>query len=124
MSESENKISLWIDKQSDSPLPIWALSALSLAVLPLSVRKSAGIPSLFQTMAFSAVFGGAGYVINAGDAENGSGIATAWCLSWSFLNAKSAMQSMKPIPLTLLSIVTLNTYIYGKRTLKVNGYLD
>lgn len=60
---------------------------------------------------------------NAGDSENGSGIATAWCLSWAFLNGKTAIKSMKPAPLVLLSAVTLNTVIYGKRTLEVNGYM-
>jgi hypothetical protein len=31
-----------------------------LAALPLSVRKSPGIPGLFQTMAFAGIFAGAG----------------------------------------------------------------
>ncbi|OAD05952.1 hypothetical protein MUCCIDRAFT_106511 [Mucor lusitanicus CBS 277.49] len=107
----ENKITAWIDKQAESPYPMWALSAATLATLPLSVKKAPGIPGLFQTMAF------------AGDAENGSGIATAWCLSWSFLNAKSALKSMRPVPIALLGAVALNTVIYGKKTLQVNGYI-
>ncbi|KAL9541880.1 hypothetical protein PS6_010083 [Mucor atramentarius] len=115
----ENKITAWIDKQSESPYPMWALSAATLATLPLSVKKMPGIPGLFQTMAF-AVYS---YVTNAGDAENGSGIATAWCLSWSFLNAKAAFKSMRPVPIALLGAVTLNTVIYGKKTLQVNGYI-
>ncbi|KAI9478647.1 MAG: altered inheritance of mitochondria protein 19 [Benjaminiella poitrasii] len=124
IQKTETKATTWIDKQSNSPYPVWALSALTLATLPLSARKSPGIPSVLQTVAFSAIFAGAGYVINTGDADNGSGISTAWCLSWSFLNAKTAMKSMKPVPITLLSAVALNTIIYGKRTLKVNGYID
>ncbi|KAG2237954.1 hypothetical protein INT48_002515 [Thamnidium elegans] len=112
---TEEKITTWIDKQSESPYPIWALSAacknLPIALLPLAVKKSPGVPSMFQTMAF------------AGDSENGAGIATAWCLSWSFLNAKSAIKSMRPVPIAFLAAVTLNTVIYGKKTLKVNGYL-
>ncbi|KAL7321776.1 hypothetical protein PS15m_001510 [Mucor circinelloides] len=119
----ENKITAWIDKQSESPYPMWALSAATLATLPLSVKKMPGIPGLFQTMAFAGIFAGAGYVTNAGDAENGSGIATAWCLSWSFLNAKAAFKSMRPVPIALLGAVTLNTVIYGKKTLQVNGYI-
>lgn len=47
----------------------------------------------------------------------------AWCLSWSFLNAKSAIKSMRPVPIALLAAVTLDTVIYGKKTLKVNGYI-
>lgn len=79
--------------------------------------------------------------MNTGDSDNGSGIATgniklymyrstqfiflvlAWGLSWAFLHAKKAILSRKPLPLALLGAVTVNTYIYGKKTLKVNGYL-
>jgi hypothetical protein len=32
----------------------------ALAVLPLAVKKSPGIPSMVQTMAFSGIFAGAG----------------------------------------------------------------
>ncbi|KAI8336485.1 altered inheritance of mitochondria protein 19 [Blakeslea trispora] len=123
MSKESSPATTWIDKQSDSPYPVWALSAATLAALPLAVKRSPGVPSMFQSMAFSAIFAGAGYVINVGDAENGSGIATAWCLSWSFLNAKTALKSMKPAPLALFGLVGLNTVIYGKKTLKVNNYL-
>ncbi|GAA5816086.1 hypothetical protein MFLAVUS_009608 [Mucor flavus] len=119
---TEEKISTWIDKQSETPYPIWALSAASIALLPLAVKKSPGVPSMFQTMAFAGIFGGAGYVTNAGDSENGAGIATAWCLSWSFLNAKSAIKSMRPVPMVFLAAVTLNTVIYGKKTLKLDYY--
>ncbi|EPB89543.1 hypothetical protein HMPREF1544_03627 [Mucor circinelloides 1006PhL] len=125
----ENKITAWIDKQSESPYPMWALSAATLATLPLSVKKMPGIPGLFQTMAFAGIFAGAGQVFRykdadtTCDAENGSGIATAWCLSWSFLNAKTAFKSMRPVPIALLGAVTLNTVIYGKKTLQVNGYI-
>jgi abortive infection bacteriophage resistance protein len=82
MSKTE-EATTWIDKQAESPLPIWALSGLckviifikkkskttlssfpifhkALAMLPLAVKKSPGIPSMFQTMAFSAIFAGAG----------------------------------------------------------------
>lgn len=47
----------------------------------------------------------------------------AWCLSWSFLNAKTTFKSMRPVPIALLGAVTLNTVIYGKKTLQVNGYI-
>ncbi|KAI8984024.1 hypothetical protein BDF20DRAFT_857605 [Mycotypha africana] len=122
-SSSPKTMSEWIDKQGELPYSIWGLSAASLATLPLSVKKYPGIPSLIQTIAFPAIFAGAGYVTNAGDSDNGAGIATAWCLSWSFLNAKNAWQSKRPIPLTLLGFVAYNTFVYGKKTLIVNGYI-
>lgn len=47
----------------------------------------------------------------------------AWCLSWSFLNARKAITSLKPLPLVLFTAVAANTVIYGKKTLEVNGYM-
>ncbi|KAI9306363.1 hypothetical protein BJ944DRAFT_160028 [Cunninghamella echinulata] len=113
----------WLDKQANSPLTVWSLSALSLATLPLAAKKAPGIPSIFQAIAFSAIYGGAGYVTYVGDSENGAGIATAWSLSWSFLNAKSAIKSCKPIPLMMVAATTYNIFVYGNKTLKVNGYI-
>ena len=40
-----------------------------------------------------------------------------------FSYAKTAIKSMRPIPIALLGAVTLNTVIYGKKTLQVNGYI-
>ncbi|GAB5585893.1 hypothetical protein Unana1_00793 [Umbelopsis nana] len=112
-----------IDKLADSPYPAWALSALSAAAIPSALAKAPGVPSFFQCAAFSAIFGGAGYVSHVGDPENGAGIATAWCLSWSFLNIRSALQAKRPLPLLLAATVAADTIIYGQKTLKVNGYL-
>ncbi|KAI9274760.1 altered inheritance of mitochondria protein 19 [Phascolomyces articulosus] len=121
--EGQQQPLTWIDQQANSPYPIWALSALSFASIPLAAKRLPGIPSILQSFAFGGIFAGAGYVTHVGDAENGAGIATAWCLSWSFLNAKRAITSMKPVPLVLLSTVVLDTVIYGKKTLQVNGYI-
>ncbi|KAI8145226.1 hypothetical protein BJV82DRAFT_605398 [Fennellomyces sp. T-0311] len=66
----------WIDKQANSPYPMWALSALTFATVPFSVKKIPGMPPMLQSMAFGAIFAGAGYVTSVGDAENGAGIAT------------------------------------------------
>jgi hypothetical protein len=49
---------------------------LAVAAIPAALAKKPGMPSFFQCAAFSAIFGGAGYVTNAGDSENGAGIAT------------------------------------------------
>ncbi|ORZ01580.1 hypothetical protein BCR43DRAFT_487153 [Syncephalastrum racemosum] len=113
----------WVDKQAETPYPIWAFSALSLATIPLAVKKLPGMPSMMQSVAFGAIFAGAGYVTNVGDADNGAGIATAWCLSWAFLNARRAVMSFKPVPMAMVAMAALDTAIYGKKTLKVNGYI-
>ncbi|ORZ07099.1 hypothetical protein BCR42DRAFT_360633, partial [Absidia repens] len=122
-SSSEPAATTLIDKQANSPLSIWSLSALSLATVPLSARKAPGMPSVIQSLLFSAIYGGAGYVTFVGDHENGAGIATAWCLSWSFLNARTALQSCKPVPLAMVAATSWNILVYGKKTLKANGYL-
>ncbi|KAF7727253.1 hypothetical protein EC973_007866 [Apophysomyces ossiformis] len=123
MAETAPKSETWIDRQANSPLPMWGLSALSFATVPASVKKMPGMPSLFQSMAFGVIFAGAGYVTYTGDTDNGAGIATAWGLSWSFLNARKAITSLKPLPIAMVAAVTAHTIIYGKKTLEVNGYI-
>ncbi|KAI8080058.1 uncharacterized protein BX664DRAFT_342201 [Halteromyces radiatus] len=113
----------FLDHQANTPTSIWGLSALSLATLPLSARKAPGMPSVIQSLLFTAIYGGAGYVTHVGDSENGAGIATAWCLSWSFLNAKKAILSCKPVPLLMVAATSWNILVYGNKTLKVNGYI-
>ncbi|KAI8064597.1 hypothetical protein BC940DRAFT_242244 [Gongronella butleri] len=113
----------WLDKQAESPASIWALAALNTAVLPIAAKSVPGMPSVVQSIAFTAVYGGAGYVSHVGDSENGAGIATAWCLSWSFLNARRAVTSARPVPLLMVLATTYNVAVYGTKTLHVNGYL-
>ncbi|KAM3582464.1 hypothetical protein VKS41_005108 [Umbelopsis sp. WA50703] len=113
-----------LDVAAESPYPAWAMSALSVAAIPAALAKKPGMPSFFQCAAFSAIFGGAGYVTNAGDSENGAGIATAWCLTWGFLNFRSAIQSRKPFPLLMAAVVASDAVIYGKKSLKDNGYIQ
>ncbi|CAO3672419.1 unnamed protein product [Umbelopsis ramanniana] len=113
-----------LDKLADSPYPAWALAALSAVAIPAAVAKKPGVPSFFQCTAFSAIFGGAGYVSHVGDPENGAGIATAWCLTWSFLNLRSALKAKKPLPWLMAASVAADTVIYGQKTLKVNGYIS
>ncbi|KAG1495229.1 hypothetical protein G6F52_013064 [Rhizopus delemar] len=97
---------------------------IDLATVPASFRKAPGLPNPLISLGFSFIFAGAGYVVNTGDTDNGAGIATAWSLSWAFLHAKKAILSRKPLPIALLGAVTANAYVYGKKTLKVNGYLN
>ncbi|CAO3648098.1 unnamed protein product [Cunninghamella blakesleeana] len=123
INTTDKKFISWLNQQANSPITVWGLSALSLATLPLAAKKVPGIPSIFQSIAFGAIYGGAGYVTYVGDSENGAGIATAWSLSWTFLNAKTALKSCKPIPLLMVGATAYNVLVYGNKTLKVNGYI-
>ncbi|KAL1927020.1 hypothetical protein VTP01DRAFT_5350 [Rhizomucor pusillus] len=106
----------WLDRQANTPYPIWAMSALSFAAVPFAVKKVPGVPSMVSNMIFGAIFAGAGYVTHVGDAENGAGISTAWCMSWSFLFGRRALTSMKPMPLLLVATAATDIAIYGKKT--------
>ncbi|KAG1730030.1 hypothetical protein EDB19DRAFT_1897122 [Suillus lakei] len=76
--------------------PILALGTLAAAsaVIPSTVvRPNVYFPPYLHRVGFSLVFGGAAYVLAAGDARNGSGIATAWSLTYLFLHLR---RSLKP----------------------------
>ncbi|OAX37456.1 hypothetical protein K503DRAFT_742721 [Rhizopogon vinicolor AM-OR11-026] len=83
--------------------PILALGTLfaTSAVIPSTVvRPNVYFPPYLHRVGFSLVFGGAAYVLAAGDARNGSGIATAWSLTYLFLHLR---RSLRPpfYPMTL-----------------------
>jgi len=54
---------------------------------------------------FGAIFAGAGYVLASGDSRNGSGIATAWSLSYFVLEQFSlGLQRSVRLPRSGLSL--------------------
>ncbi|KAG2068993.1 hypothetical protein BDR04DRAFT_1078721 [Suillus decipiens] len=83
-----------------SPLAISPCFAASAVVPSTVVRPNVHFPPYLHRVGFSLVFGGAAYVLAAGDARNGSGIATAWSLTYLFLHLR---RSLKPpfYPITL-----------------------
>ncbi|KAH7887301.1 hypothetical protein F5I97DRAFT_1951056 [Phlebopus sp. FC_14] len=86
-----------------SKAPALALSTLfagSVFVPPTLLRPNVYFPPYLHRVGFSLVFGGAAYVLSTGDERNGSGIATAWSLTYLFLNLKASLRSPRH-PLTL-----------------------
>ncbi|CAL1699868.1 unnamed protein product [Somion occarium] len=83
---------------SQSPWPMWTVAGIFLAssIVPPNPLR----PPLMYRLGFGAIFSGAGYVISTGDVYNGTGIATAWSLTYLFLNLR---KSLKP-PLSGLSL--------------------
>ncbi|CAL1699869.1 unnamed protein product [Somion occarium] len=78
--------------------PMWTVAGIFLAssIVPPNPLR----PPLMYRLGFGAIFSGAGYVISTGDVYNGTGIATAWSLTYLFLNLR---KSLKP-PLSGLSL--------------------
>ncbi|KAG1807263.1 uncharacterized protein BJ212DRAFT_1387286 [Suillus subaureus] len=81
-------------------LGLGTLFAVSAIIPSTVVHPNVYFPPYLHRVGFSLVFGGAAYVLGAGDARNGSGIATAWSLTYLFLHLR---QSLKPpfYPITL-----------------------
>ncbi|KAF9925330.1 hypothetical protein FBU30_004920 [Linnemannia zychae] len=106
-------------KLAASPYPDWCLSALCAASIPAASKLSPGMPHFGIMMGFSAIWAGSGYMKYAGDAENGSGTTTAWCLTYLFLNLKRTIQQPKPLPSLLIAGVMTNLVISGRKQLEV-----
>jgi len=69
------------------PLRLFNLSlqVFASALFPPDLRARKFTPPFVLRVGFGAIFAGAGYVLASGDSRNGSGIATAWSLSYFVL---------------------------------------
>ncbi|GAA5832840.1 hypothetical protein JCM3766R1_007063 [Sporobolomyces carnicolor] len=103
----------WVCSVAETPNAAWLTSGLLLAAVPFCVKRAVGFPHLVQLPLFAAIFGGSGYMIQAGDAINGSGTTTAWSLTYLFLHGKKALVSKRPGPVALASAVGLQAATYG-----------
>ncbi|KAI0053794.1 hypothetical protein FA95DRAFT_1552299, partial [Auriscalpium vulgare] len=57
-------------------------------------------------MGFGAIFAGAGYILASGDSKNGSGVATAWSLSYFVVEQfTQGLQRSLRLPRSRLSVV-------------------
>ncbi|KIJ69728.1 hypothetical protein HYDPIDRAFT_104343 [Hydnomerulius pinastri MD-312] len=86
-----------------SKAPAVALSSLfaaSVFVPPNLLRPNVYFPPYLHRVGFSVIFGGAAYVLSCGDERNGSGITTAWSLTYLALHLKKSLKAPRH-PLTL-----------------------
>ncbi|POY70765.1 hypothetical protein BMF94_6175 [Rhodotorula taiwanensis] len=103
----------WLVATVERPAFPWSTSAILLAALPLCVKSPVGFPQLIQLPCFAAIFGGSGYMIQAGDPLNGAGTTTAWSLVYLFFNGRKAFASRRPGPMALSSLVAAQAATFG-----------
>ncbi|KAI9513212.1 hypothetical protein F5148DRAFT_1278949 [Russula earlei] len=108
---SEHRIS-----QSSIPL---SLQVFGSALFPPRLRAQTFTPPFVLRCGFGAIFAGAGYVLASGDSRNGSGIATAWSLSYFVLEQfslglhKSSRLPRSGLSLALSGATAANAILYG-----------
>ncbi|KAI5999835.1 hypothetical protein F5J12DRAFT_269378 [Pisolithus orientalis] len=76
------------------------LFAASALVPPAALGQNVYLPPYLHRVGFSFIFGGVAYVFSTGDHRNGSGIATAWSLTYLFLHLRKSLKTPRH-PLTL-----------------------
>ncbi|KAG1811618.1 hypothetical protein EV424DRAFT_1349556 [Suillus variegatus] len=95
-------------------LGLGTLFAASAVVPSTVVRPNVYFPPYLHRVGFSLVFGGAAYVLAAGDARNGSGIATAWSLTYLFLHLRRSLRPpFYPITLAMTTGTAACAALYG-----------
>ncbi|KAI6166398.1 hypothetical protein EDD17DRAFT_56764 [Pisolithus thermaeus] len=93
----------YVQPAAQSKIPALITSVLfttSALVPPAVLGQNVYFPPYLHRVGFSFVFGGAAYVFAAGDHRNGSGIATAWSLTYLFLHLRKSLKAPRH-PLTL-----------------------
>ncbi|KZP21632.1 hypothetical protein FIBSPDRAFT_788223 [Athelia psychrophila] len=102
---------------SQSQYPAYALSSLFAisTLIPYTVLpRHTHIAPFLQRVAFAAVFGGSGYAIASGDVRNGSGIASAWSLTYLFLHLRQSFKSPRnPLSILMAGGAAASAGIYG-----------
>ncbi|KIK96095.1 hypothetical protein PAXRUDRAFT_32603 [Paxillus rubicundulus Ve08.2h10] len=81
-------------------LALSSLFAVSAFLPPTLLRPNAYFPPYLHRVGFSVIFGGAAYVLSTEDVRNGSGITTAWSLTYLVLHLKKSLGAPRH-PLTL-----------------------
>ncbi|EPQ58869.1 hypothetical protein GLOTRDRAFT_125188 [Gloeophyllum trabeum ATCC 11539] len=117
MESSKSQLASAVRPYSQSPLPACGLSALFLgsALIPATLHPPrAHIPPFLHRFGFGIVFSVAGYVLAQGDARNGSGIATAWSLTYLFLHLRRSVKAPRhPMTVVLTGGALATTALYG-----------
>ncbi|PCH40688.1 hypothetical protein WOLCODRAFT_136943 [Wolfiporia cocos MD-104 SS10] len=109
---SKDGIAALVRPHSQSPTPAWSLAGLFLASSLIPPKPH--LPPLMHRIGFGAIFAGTGYVLSCGDAHNGSGMTTAWSLTYLFLNfRKSLTTSRSAVSLALTGATLASSVLYG-----------
>ncbi|VDB91522.1 unnamed protein product [Peniophora sp. CBMAI 1063] len=113
---------------SRSPLPAFGLSALFIAsaFAPPKFKAKTFTPPFVFRLGFGAIFAGGGYMLAAGDAHNGSGVMTAWSLSYFVIEQfslglqASLRRPRSPIALALSTATGASAALYGSEYFSLN----
>ncbi|KAK0547082.1 hypothetical protein OC846_005011 [Tilletia horrida] len=95
------------------PAPYPGSSIVTLARAPISA-----LPPMYQLLGFSAVFAGAGYIVQQGDSYNGSGVMSAWTAFYLFFRLVPSLRpkaAAQPLPFLLASSTLAVGSIYAAR---------
>ncbi|KAI0265208.1 hypothetical protein BC834DRAFT_198761 [Gloeopeniophorella convolvens] len=106
---------------SQSSIPCFGLSALffASAFFPPALHAKTFTPPFVLRVGFGTVFAGAGYVLASGDSRNGSGIATAWSLSYFLIEQftlgleKTARLPRSRLAIALSGATAATAALYG-----------
>ncbi|PWZ03761.1 hypothetical protein BCV70DRAFT_142636, partial [Testicularia cyperi] len=91
-------------------------TALSSSAAAASSAPPRPIAPFWQLAFFALAFGGGGYIIDQGDALNGSGVVTAWSLTYLFFKTGPTFRQLgrNPLALALSSgVLGLGLAIHG-----------
>ncbi|PAV21473.1 Pathogenesis-related 1 [Pyrrhoderma noxium] len=110
---------------SQSPWPAWSLGSIFLASSAIPPNAFKNLPPFPQRAGFSLIMFGAVYVTSTGDVSNGSGISTAWCLTYLFWNGRRSLTAPRnPVSLFLTGATALCTGLYGTEYFVLQGSDD
>ncbi|KAH7922045.1 hypothetical protein BV22DRAFT_1037905 [Leucogyrophana mollusca] len=101
--------------QSKGPvLALGSLFAVSTLVPHTLLPRGVYFPPYLHRAGFSLVLGGAAYVLSTGDTRNGSGITTAWSLTYLFLHLRRSLRPpLHPLTLALTGGSAACAGLYG-----------
>ncbi|OMJ23018.1 Altered inheritance of mitochondria protein 19-like protein [Smittium culicis] len=109
-----------LDSASTSPYPSIFLSAIHIASIPFSLGgKYPGFPSFLQCAGFAFVFAGGSMALKDDQKLNGTGIITAWSMTWLFFNARKSLKSRRFGPTLLFASVSSIGTLYSQKYIRM-----
>ncbi|WFD32267.1 hypothetical protein MSPP1_003312 [Malassezia sp. CBS 17886] len=107
--------------------PAYTLAGLCAAAMPFGLghaARTAGqkappprlVPPFWQLLGFGVFFAAGGYMVDAGDVLNGSGVVTAWSLTYLTFKTLPVARHLPRSPVNTVlsaSIAALGLGIYG-----------